>query len=600
MKITKYFLSLAAAVGMIAGCQKSEIVQIAAPEDVVAPVLQDVADFEITADNLGLESITFEWSAADFGAMTQVDYAIEVALAGNEKKAVVTSGITDLKSTVTYEALNAILIYDLALESGVATDVDFFISAKVGEYAKVYSAPVAVKATGTKAEKKYPKLYIVGSYNSWSHDAGQYIFDFEGTDNVYQAVLDFGNNHAGNEFKITGGAWGTDEHSMDGAHEAESKTIKVTDGGGDNINVYKAKRFYHLTYDRAAKTLTADNSFDQIGVIGDFNGWGGDVVMKFNTSNQKFFADVEFAADGGFKFRLNGAWDVSYGSKTEGVLDSGDNIPVKAGNYRVYVNMNNAGNMTYELNGDMFGMEEPGYVEPAPAPEPDPEPEEETWYLIGAFNEWKAKDANYALVKGEDYYELKGFTLATESKLQFNNGTWDKKRSGVFSVNAAIDAAPGDDMTVPAGTYDVYMNLDLDKIYFMTDGKTPADAGEATVTYIDASKVVVGFSGEDYGWGDPTDDYKAAFVSKEVTDEATYAGTYVYKKEGLVVANGKNFKIRINGAWIGYSDVTLEGINAIEGSDGNIQAGEGGTFNVVISFAWDGLKASEVKAVFSK
>ena len=42
MKITKYFLSMAAAVGMIAGCQKPEIMQIAAPEDVVAPVLEAV------------------------------------------------------------------------------------------------------------------------------------------------------------------------------------------------------------------------------------------------------------------------------------------------------------------------------------------------------------------------------------------------------------------------------------------------------------------------------------------------------------------------------------------------------------------------------
>ena len=42
MKITKYFLSMAAALGMIAGCQMTDMVQIAAPEDVVAPVLEAV------------------------------------------------------------------------------------------------------------------------------------------------------------------------------------------------------------------------------------------------------------------------------------------------------------------------------------------------------------------------------------------------------------------------------------------------------------------------------------------------------------------------------------------------------------------------------
>ena len=57
MKITKYFLSMAAAVSMIAGCYKPEMIQIAAPEDVVAPVLEAVeGPIEITPANMGLEN----------------------------------------------------------------------------------------------------------------------------------------------------------------------------------------------------------------------------------------------------------------------------------------------------------------------------------------------------------------------------------------------------------------------------------------------------------------------------------------------------------------------------------------------------------------
>ncbi|MBR2064313.1 MAG: SusE domain-containing protein, partial [Bacteroidales bacterium] len=202
MKFTKYFLSMAAAVGMIAGCQKTEMVQISAPEDVVAPVLNAVEDINITAANLGLESVTFEWSAADFGVKTQVNYAIEVASAGSADKVVVTSGVTGTSVVVPYESLNAILLYDLGLASGVAENVDFYVSAKVGEYAKVYSAPVTASATVTEAEKEYPKLFVVGSYNGWSHDKNQYLFDFAGEDKVYQGMIDFGADHASNEFKI--------------------------------------------------------------------------------------------------------------------------------------------------------------------------------------------------------------------------------------------------------------------------------------------------------------------------------------------------------------------------------------------------------------
>lgn len=236
MKITKYFLSMAAAIGMIAGCQKPEMVQISAPEDVVAPVLSPVADINITAANLGLESVTFEWSAADFGAQTQVNYAIEVAAAGQSDKVVVTSGVTETSAVVSYESLNAVLLYDLGLASGIAENVDFYVSAKVGEYAKVYSAPVTASATVTQAEKEYPKLTVAGSYayNNWSPGKGQFVYDFEGTDAKYSGVIDFGEDVSALQFKFVGAAWGENEFSVPAgeAQAAEAAELPLVAGGG--------------------------------------------------------------------------------------------------------------------------------------------------------------------------------------------------------------------------------------------------------------------------------------------------------------------------------------------------------------------------------
>ena len=65
MKITKYIVMLAAAVGMTAACQKEEFVTFN-PEDVVAPVLHAVEDIVVTVDNKS-EAVTFTWDAADFG-----------------------------------------------------------------------------------------------------------------------------------------------------------------------------------------------------------------------------------------------------------------------------------------------------------------------------------------------------------------------------------------------------------------------------------------------------------------------------------------------------------------------------------------------------
>lgn len=718
MKITKYFLTMAAAAGVLAGCFKPEMNQIAAPEDVVAPVLEAVeGPIEITPSNMGLEKVTFNWSAADYGVLTQVNYSLEAATAAApDNKVTITSGLTTTTVELTYDALNQILFNDLKLADGIAEDVLFSVGAKVGEYQKIYSNTVAVSCKVTAAEKVYPKLWIVGSYNGWAHDASnQFIFDFDGTDAVYQGVVDFGEDHAANEFKITGGAWGTDEHSMNGAHDPESKTISLVVGGGDNIYVYQTKRYYHLTFDRAALTLTADVSFDQIGVIGDFNGWGDDVVMNFNKSKQRFYADVEFPADGGFKFRLDGGWDISYGSKTEGLLDSGDNIPVKAGNYRVYLNMNNFGEMTYELNAKMFGQEEPSAD--IVIPEPEPTPTLQGWGLVGEFSGWAdgadvmlTTDGTYLVAKGValegqfkfrkdggwdvnfgapgdvepfeltpnaetelaaggknftiaagtydvyldeanakawfindgtypgggaapveaewgligslaacnnwgqnvklfvdgDYFAAKGVVFAEGDQFKFRKGeTWGTEvvYEGTVMPDAeyACAAGSGNSTIGAAGTYDVYLAQSLDKFYVMTPGKTPADAGAAVVTYIDpsAESFVVGFSGSALGWDDPSFDTndRAAFASKNVTEEATFAGTYEFVLEGLSIAQNDEFKIRINGQWIGVGGAAVEGL-AVSGTD-NFVADEAGTYNVAITFAWDGTSHSDVKAIFA-
>ncbi|MBR2063737.1 MAG: hypothetical protein IJ971_03465, partial [Bacteroidales bacterium] len=342
-------------------------------------------------------------------------------------------------------------------------------------------------------------------------------------------VIDFGADHASNEFKITAGAWGNDEHSMNGAHDAESKTISLVAGGGDNINVYQAKRYYHLTFDRAL-TLTADFSFDQIGVIGDFNAWGGDVVMEFNAEKQRFYADVEFPADGGFKFRADAGWDVNWGSTGSGVLDSGDNIPVTAGNYRVYLNMNNAGEMTYELNAKMFGQEEITGGTDTPEPpvdEPDPV---KGWGLIGNFNGW---GGDLMLTSDGTYYVVKGVELEGELKFR-KDADWAVNfglaEGGEFAADAELALAQdGANINVAAGTYDVYLDEVNAKAWFITDGSYPG-GGAAP----EASEW--GVVGDVNGWNAP---------------DITMFKTAV---EGLFVAYNVampdgGFKIRANGEW---------------------------------------------------
>ena len=493
---------MAAAAGLLSACQEPEMVQMVSPEDVVAPVLHELdGPIVITPDNKDDSVAVISWEPADFGVTTQVDYVLELSKADGSAKKTLAAGVTKTEATVAYLDLNGIVYADFELEAGIPHDLLLTVGASVGVTETYWSEPMTITVTATAAAKVYPKLFVVGSYNGWAHDANQYLFDFEGSDNSYEGMVDFGEDHAANEFKITGGAWGNDEHSMNGAHDPETKTISLVVGGGDNIYVYQAKRYYHLTFTRTPD-LTFDFSFDQIGVIGDFNGWGADVVMQFNPATQKFYADVEFPADGGFKFRADAGWDVNWGSTGSGVLDSGDNIPVKAGNYRVYLNMNDKNKMTYELNAAAYGTEEDTTMGGGTT-EPDPEPTPTLgWGLVGEYNGWGA-ESDIMLASDGTYLVAKGVSLSGQFKFR-KDGGWDVNFGAPgdvepFELTPNVEtelAAGGKNFTIAEGTYDVYLDEANAKAWFINDGSYPG-GGAAP----EASEW--GIVGVVNGWGFP-------------------------------------------------------------------------------------------------
>ena len=552
MKFTKYFLSLAAAVGMIAGCQKPEMIQISAPEDVVAPVLNPVAEINITPANLGLESVTFEWSAADYGVATQVNYAIEVATAGSADKVVLTSGINDTKAVVSYEAVNAILLYDLGLASGISEQVDFYVSAKVGEYPKIYSNVVTTTATVTEAEKEYPKLTVAGSYayNNWTPGKGQFVYDFEGTDTRYSGVIDFGEDVSALNFKFVGSAWGENEFSVPSgeAQAPEAAELPLVAGGGDNIAAYTTHRFYSLTLDKSAPKVIKNFSFNSLGVIGDATptGWDSDTDMEFNPEKQRFYVDMTLA-DGTIKFRANDAWDVNWGG-SNGVLASGaDNIPVTAGNYRIYVNLNDPANPTYELNEKMYGQDEnAGSTTPEP-PVVEPTPLV-GWGLVGAFSGW-ADGADVMLASDGTYFAVKGVELEGELKFR-KDGAWDVNfgyaEGAEFVANAEIALAQGGaNIVVPAGTYDVYLDEANAKAWFITDGSYPGGGAAPEASEWGVVGVV-------NNWGATPD-----VVMYKTSTEGLFVAHNVAMPDG-------GFKIRANNAWVDTANYGLASAGPVE------------------------------------
>lgn len=109
--------------------------------------------------------------------------------------------------------------------------------------------------------------------------------------------------------------------------------------------------FYTFTFDLSSMTYTwtkLDNQnpteYSAVGVIGDFNGWGGDLDMTQVTPHNWYA--VGTVTDGGLKFRANHDWGINWGADLS-VTDAnfygqgvgnGPNIYVPAGTYAFYLN----------------------------------------------------------------------------------------------------------------------------------------------------------------------------------------------------------------------------------------------------------------------
>ena len=557
MKITKYILSFAAAAGLLAACQTPEIVQIASPENVVPASLHEleVDEIAISATNQQ-ETVSFSWEAADYGAPTQVTYSLEAALDQTSDKVAILSGLAKTEAVVTYEDLNRVLFNDLQVPEGQPTELKFYVGSvlsagsSISSYPKVYSEPITITVTVTAAEKVYPKVWVIGDYCGWGHDKSQFLFDFAGDDKVYQGVVDFGEK-AANGWKITGVGkwddncnWGGDEAAT---YEPEAAKTQLINGGGSKDLKHYSKRFYHFSFEKGTLLLTKTIGFDQIGVIGDFNGWGADVVMNFDAKKQKFYADVEFPADGGFKFRLDGAWDVAYGIEGDVLTTAGGNIDVKAGNYRVYLNMNNYGAITYELSKGDYG---------AAAPEPEPEPEPEVpavtgWGLVGEYNNW-GEQADVMLTSDGTFLAAKGVALSGQVKFR-KDGGWDVNLGAPgdvepvqITVNTELAlVANGKNFSIAEGTYDVYLDEANSKAWFINDGSYPG-GGAAP----EASPWAL--IGEFNSWNG---------------DYPMYVEGEYHVAKGFVVATDGKMKFRKDGMW-----------NYKDDAGNDVQTNLGGTF----------------------
>lgn len=585
MKIFRYISALAAAAGLFSACQELEMVQTYAPEDVVAPVLrgiqlngEPVSEIAVTSENMGTV-VTFTWDAADFGVSTQINYAIE-ATYGGDTLAVMT-GLTATSAEMTYEALNTPLALaaedgGLGLTSGTPTEVNFLVSATIGNtFGTYYSEGIPVTMTVTQAERTYPMIYVIGEFCGWADGQTQELFSFSGDEVNYSGVIGFG-GMASNGFKIRGtetgwsddSNWGVDGEAA--APEAEAKSITlISSGGSGNIMAY-SKNFYRFSFNRSTLVLTNELSFDALYLVGSAAGLTWDSSkpenqMTFDTERQLFY--IDYTLNEGDEIKVltdNGTW---FGGTADGGLNTQDNIKIPAsGNYRLYVNLNNPDEMTWELNAADYGTG--GGEEPDPKPEP-----ETTWRVHGQtveFPEWgdvEMVSASSNMVA----YKAEGVEVAANSQFGFldPDGQWYAVDNGFAAGANPYNVTIGTAFTVSttatnaniveAGTYDYWILPELGRGYVTETGVKPEYVPE---TY--------GICGTVNGWGDIGD--------LAMTEEGGY-----YVRKGVVLTTTDQFKIRYNNEWNDAANYGTASGGAIDINTGVAVVTSGGSQNMSVS-----------------
>lgn len=156
----------------------------------------------------------------------------------------------------------------------------------------------------------------------------------------------------GGQFKFikTPGDWGA-QMNFTNIENPDMTIVSDLDGDNHNIGINNAG-YYKITMNTITQKVTIESytgdvsTFLTITMPGDYQGWnaGGNGMIAMgkrdNTESHDWYADMSFNTDALLKF-ANGTWDINWGGDNFPMgygVQNGPNIPVVAGNYRVFFN----------------------------------------------------------------------------------------------------------------------------------------------------------------------------------------------------------------------------------------------------------------------
>lgn len=213
--------------------------------------------------------------------------------------------------------------------------------AKAGKIAKAGKYKLTINMMDysyTIEEVNYdPFIYFIGSTDGWKSNDQKLalVDDAKGVYTGYVYLAD--PNGAGFEFKFQRAKdnWETAIGASTFVTFKES-AIGVANG---NLGVKDGEGVYYMDVNLSEGTITA-TKVETMGMIGGFNNWDGDEPMKWNAEEYCFEATFKAPNAGvtadGWKFRVNGGWDINLGGSINNLTAGGDNITVAGKTVKLY------------------------------------------------------------------------------------------------------------------------------------------------------------------------------------------------------------------------------------------------------------------------
>lgn len=429
-----------------------------------------------------------------------------------------------------------------------------------------------------EVKNSFDQLGVVGGFTNWA-DGADVVMDFNPAKRRFWADVE---NLSG-EFKFRadgdwGVNWGTGE--AEGSLASGGGNINVTEAGNYRVYAYLSDS-NNLYYELDAKMYgqpemdtpdvpevpddpevpeEKENLWEVIGAVNGYNWTTGAAYMTEVGPGVWYSGAVEVAGE--FKFRYNNDWNTAtnnYGAGS-GVLTADGTA---------YAGANNGGNFSLAEGTYSFALyAETGTIYAFSHADSN-------WSLIGGFAD-SGWGLDITLYEADGMLAVKGLSLRTTDEFKFRYAyAWATSYGyGAMTPNSVVDGVSdnGANITVSEeGVYDLYLDLNNEKIYVMTAGTPVSEATAPGEIAIDLTGYTWCLCGTFTGWADG--------------DAMTVEGDFTVAKD-VTITTSDEFKLKLYGdsAWsLSYgSDSVVEVNTGVEltKTQTNIKISANGTYDI--------------------